>query len=258
MDPAKESDSRPKDEIQAIKDRYERRSQKPLATLYDPLDPYVYMARQDRERRLIRCLKKVGQVPVAQKRVLELGCGTGGNLIELIRLGFKPANLVGNDLLEERVAIARATLPSSVALHVGDASTLDLGDESFDIVLQVTVFSSILDDALQNRLAARMWSLTRPGGGILWHDFVWNNPRNPDVRGVPAGRIRGLFPGGRVQRWPVTLAPPLGRRLCRISPSLYTVANAFPFLRTHLLCWIQKPYPEASPQGPGSSRETVE
>jgi hypothetical protein len=24
-----------------------------------------------------------------------------------------------------------------------------------------------------------MWALTKPGGGILWYDFVYDNPRNP-------------------------------------------------------------------------------
>lgn len=39
----------------------------------------------------------------------------------------------------------------------------------------------------------------------------------------------------------VTLAPPIARRLAIMHPGLYPVANVFPFLRTHLLCWIQKP-----------------
>ena len=47
------------------------------------------------------------------------------------------------------------------------------------------VFPSILDDSFQQKLADRMWALTKPGGGILWYDFIYNNPRNPDVRGVP-------------------------------------------------------------------------
>ena len=42
-------------------------------------------------------------------------------------------------------------------------------------------------------------------------------------------------------RWSVTLAPPIGRRLCKILPALYPVFNAIPLLRTHVLCWIQKP-----------------
>ena len=172
---------------------------------------------------------------------MEVGCGSGGNLLELIRLGFRPSKLVGNELLEDRLVQARERLPAAVTLLCGDAAALDLPDESFDVVLQSMVFTSILADAFQERLARRMWALVRPGGGVLWYDFVWDNPRNPDVRGVPLKRVRRLFPDGEVHRWSVTLAPPIGRRLCRIVPALYPVVNAFPFLRTHLLCWIHKP-----------------
>jgi len=72
-------------------------------------------------------------------------------------------------------------------------------------------------------------------------DFTFDNPRNPDVRGVPAARLRALFPEGRIVARRVTLAPPVARRVCSIHPSLYTVFNALPLLRTHLLCWIEKP-----------------
>lgn len=106
--------------------------------------------------------------------------------------------------------------------------------------MQSTVFTSLLDAAFQQRLAARMWSLTRPGGGILWFDFVYDNPRNPDVRGVPRARLRELFPHGEMVCWRVTLAPPIARRVTRISPSLYAAFDVLPFLRTHVLCWISK------------------
>jgi len=231
----------PQDEIRAIEERYARRKQLPQACLYHPLDPYVCHARQERERAFIHCLKRAGQVPVQDKRVLEVGCGDGANLIELIRLGFQPQNLVGNDLLDEALLRARTVLPQAVALILGDASSLALQEESFDIVLQSTVFTSILDRNFQEKLANRMWTLLRPGGGILWFDFIWNNPKNPDVRGVPVKRIRQLFPGGLMLRWSVTLAPPIGRRLCKAWPALYPVVNAVPLLRTHVLCWIQKP-----------------
>ena len=119
----------PHDEIRAIEVRYARRKQLPEACLYHPLDHYVCYARQERERAFIRCLKRAGQVPVHDKRVLEVGCGGGTNLIDLIRLGFQPQNLVGNDLLEERLARARTVLPPAVALILGDAPSLALEED---------------------------------------------------------------------------------------------------------------------------------
>jgi len=174
-------------------------------------------------------------------RVLEVGCGTGDNLLELLGLGFDAARLSGNELLPERLALARQRLPGALALHAGDALALPLAPASVDLVYQSTVFSSLLDDAFQQRLADAMWRWVRPGGAVLWYDFTVDNPRNPDVRGVPLARLRRLFPQGRIDVRRVTLAPPLARALVRLHPALYTVFNAWPVLRTHVMCWIAKP-----------------
>jgi hypothetical protein len=58
---------------------------------------------------------------------------------------------------------------------------------------------------------------------------------------VPLNRVRKLFPGGTMQARRITLAPPVARAVTRLHPSLYTVLNTIPLLRTHLLAWIGKP-----------------
>jgi ubiquinone/menaquinone biosynthesis C-methylase UbiE len=139
------------------------------------------------------------------------------------------------------LAQARQVLPPALALHAGDASQLDFRVGSQDIVFVSTVFSSLLDEAFQLRLADAMWRWVKPGGGVLWYDFTVNNPRNADVRGVPISRVRALFPQGRIQCRRVTLAPPIARAVTRVHPSLYTLLNILPTLRTHVLAWIAKP-----------------
>ena len=146
---------------------------------------------------------------------------------------------------------ARGQLPATTVVHEGDAAALPFAEGSFDLVYQSTVFSSLLDDAFQQRLANAMWRWVRPGGGVLWYDFTYDNPRNPDVRGVPLARVRDLFPSGRIDARRVTLAPPISRRVCRLSPAAYGLFNALPFLRTHLLCWIAKPSFEPFAAKPG-------
>lgn len=227
-------------EVEQVRLRYERRKQLSEAVLYDILRPSVYMATQERERALIRWIHACGIAPVAKRRVLEVGCGGGGNLLLFLRLGFRPENLVGNELLEERALAARHCLPAATQILVGDASELPPECGTFDVVFQSTVFSSLLDDAFQEKLARRMWEMVRPGGGVLWYDFTYDNPRNPDVRGVPVRRIRALFPEGEMRVWRLTLAPPISRCVTAIHPALYTLLNALPFLRTHVLCWIRK------------------
>jgi len=227
------------DEASKVDERYaRRRGLSPL--LYSPLMPSVYMSEQEKERALIRWVRWAELEPVQDKRFLEIGCGSGTNLRQMLRLGFRPENLVGNELIAERAERARGSLPVTTEVVVGDATAIDFSANSFDVVCQSTVFSSILEESFQNKLADKMWYWTKPGGGVLWYDFIYDNPSNPDVRGVPVRRIREMFPQGKIKVWRVTLAPPLGRLVTRVHPALYSLFNALPFLRTHVLCWIRK------------------
>ena len=225
--------------LEAIRRRYERRSALP-ADRYSRFRPDVLAAWHERQRALVGLLRAGGVRSLGGLEVIEVGCGSGANLLELLALGAEPERIVGNDLLPERLARARAVLPSGVRLLAGDASGLSLGEASFDIVYQSTVFSSILDDGLQQRLADAMWRWTAPGGGVLWYDFTVDNPWNADVRGIPLRRVRALFPSGRLLVRRVTLAPPLARLVVRVHPSLYGLLSCVPWLRTHVLCWIAK------------------
>lgn len=228
-------------EVDAVRERYARRDTQTAQQRYSLLNESALLPRQEWERAVVRWAKRSGMAPLESRSLLEVGCGSGANLIEFMRMGFQPENLVGNELLPERSEVARRLLPAAVRVIAGDATQMDVASQSFDVVLQSTVFSSLLDGAFQQRLADAMWGWVRPGGGVLWYDFVYDNPNNPDVRGVPLRRIRELFPKGRIDARRITLAPPIARRVCAVHPSLYPVFNALPLLRTHLLCWIQKP-----------------
>jgi SAM-dependent methyltransferase len=226
-------------ETDRVRQRYARRT--PQDPRYSLLDPAALMAWQERQRALSRCFAALGLLDLSTLRLLEVGSGDGANLLELLRIGFSPEHLAGIELLPERHAAACGRLPAGVSLTLGDATAVPVAPASQDIVLQATVFSSLLDDAFQKRLADAMWAALKPGGGVLWYDFTVDNPRNRDVRGVPLQRVRQLFPGGTMQARRVTLAPPLARAVCRVHPSLYTVFNTLPPLRTHVLAWIAKP-----------------
>jgi SAM-dependent methyltransferase len=231
-------------ELQAVAERYARRAN---LGLYSPLRPEVWQMLHERQRVLLGMLARNGFTELAALRLVEVGCGAGGNLLELLRLGLAPANLTGLELLPERFERAREVLPSGLALRLGDAIVAPVAPASQDLVLAATVFSSILDDVVQQRLATAMWRWLKPGGAVIWYDFAVDNPRNPDVRGVPVARLRQLFPKAEFEVHRVTLAPPLARAVCRVHPSLYTVLNAVPWLRTHRLAWIRKPLGDRHP-----------
>jgi len=228
-------------EAEAVAQRYARRSP---SDLYSALRPEVYLGLQERQRAMLRGFAARGCTDLGSLHITEVGCGTGGNLLELLRLGADPAHLTGLELLPERHAAARHVLPAATTLWLGDAMQAPadvLAPASQDVLLQSTVFSSLLDDAFQQRLADQMWAWLKPGGAVLWYDFTVNNPRNRDVSGVPLRRVRQLFPQGQVTATRVTLAPPLARRVCRWHPAFYAVFNSLPLLRTHVLAWVDKP-----------------
>ncbi len=226
-------------ELADIKQRYLRR-ENISSYKYSPLNPTVYMINQEKERILIKWLKQFNLSTIKDLKLLEIGCGSGYNLLQFIKLGFSPHLLMGNELIPERAKAAKRILPSELILLEGNALNIEFPDNNFDIVFQSMVFSSILNDEFQNQLANKMWDLVKPGGGILWYDFIYNNPKNNDVKGVRLKRIKKLFPGTTIAIWKITLAPPISYFVTKIHPSLYSVFNAFPFLRSHILCWIKK------------------
>lgn len=226
------------DEPQAVVERYARRA---ATDRYSPLRPEVNRLLQQRQRALLALMRRAGIASVDDLRLTEVGCGSGSNLLELLQLGFAPAHLQGIELLPERWELARARLPVALRLLQGDATTADVAPASQDLVLQSTVFSSLLDDAFQQQLAAAMWRWLRPGGAVIWYDFTVDNPRNADVRGVPLRRVRQLFPQAALTARRVTLAPPLARAACRVHPLVHDALNLLPLLRTHVLAWIGKP-----------------
>ena len=228
----------PIDEAQAVRARYHRRVG---LDRYSVFRPDVWKTLGERQAAMLTLLSRHGRTDLPNLQWVEVGCGAGGNLLECLRWGCAPSHLQGIELLQDRADHARRVLPSEVRVITGDACVADIPTGSQDIVFQSTVFSSLLDDAYQQQLAQVMWSWVKPGGAVLWYDFVVNNPRNRDVRGVPMSRVRQLFPEAEIDVMSITLAPPLARAVCRIHPALYGLCNAIPWLRTHRLAWLGKP-----------------
>lgn len=227
------------DEPHTVAERYARRN---VGDLYSMLRPEVWHGVQERQRAMLNLFyRNIGWKDLASLKLVEVGCGSGSNFFDFLRFGFLPHNLCGIELLPERADIARQNLPAVLKVYEGDANLIDIMPNSQDVVFQSVVFSSLLDDIFQRTLAHRMWQWVKPEGGVLWYDFIYKNPSNPDVRGVPVKRVRELFPEGKMIVRRMTLAPPISRRVSRVHPSFYTILNFFPFLRTHILCWIQKP-----------------
>jgi ubiquinone/menaquinone biosynthesis C-methylase UbiE len=223
-----------------IKVAYERRDRVVDRRRYSYFDPGNLFLAQERERLVLATLKQWGLEGWDGKKVLEVGCGAGGWLRQFIRWGAQPEGLVGIDLSAQRIAVAQHLLPSSVALYCESAAKLRFPDATFDLVLQATVFSSILEARLKQQIAREMVRVLKPMGLILWIDFFVDNPRNPDVKGVAKSEIRGLFPDYNISFRRVTPAPPLVRILAPRSWLLCSLLSAIRVLNTHYLVAISR------------------
>jgi len=195
---------------------------------------------QERERRLLGLLKKKNLAPLESKTVLEVGCGTGYWLRQFINWGVRPRNIQGIDLLADRVDEARRLCPENVRVDCGSATNLKYGDSTFDLVLQSTVFSSVLDRSVRQQIASEMLRVVKADGAIIWYDFQVNNPRNPDVLGVKKQEIIQLFPNCRIDLLRITLAPPLVRKLALVSWLACVLLERVTVLNTHYLGVIRK------------------
>ena len=166
---------------------------------------------------------------------LDIGCGTGAWLRTFIEWGLRPEHAFGIELLKERVEIATNLSPGQTNIRQGNARNLPFLDKTFDMVLQATVFTSILDENIQSEIANEMLRVLKPGGIILWYDFFRNNPKNPDVRGVTKARIHSLFPNQQISLTRTTLAPPITRFVVPKTWLGGVLLETIPFLRTHYL-----------------------
>ena len=114
-------------------------------------------------------------------------------------------------------------------------------DASFDLVSQFTVFSSILDPAVKQQVAAEMRRVVRPGGKILWYDLRKSNPMRPVCGGLSRAEHKPnwLFPGCAIRFRNATLAPPVARTEFSHAPWAAGFAlESLPFATTHLTAVI--------------------
>ena len=163
-----------------------------------------------------------------------MGYGSLGWLGDLITWGVAERRLCGIELDDERAQRARVSLPVA-DLRVGDAGQLPWPDATFGLVILSTVLTSILDSEARRAVAREATRVLRSGGALLWYDFRFDNPLNPNVRGIGRRELRTLFPGLSGELRSLTLAPPLARLVAPRSFPAAVLLGCLPFLRTHLL-----------------------
>ena len=226
-------------ERERIQLEYQRRAREAHLDLNAPWQPSAWFMLDGRNRTAAVMLHRMGVFPKSGDQCLEVGFGSLGWLSELIGWGVRESDLHGVELDPSRALKARQILPVA-DLRTGDAVELPWDDGTFRLAISSTLFTSILDQNVRGLVAHEIVRVLAPGGALLWYDFAYNNPANPNVRGINRAEIRRLFPTLQGKIRAVTLAPPLARLLAPRSWTLATFLEAIPLLRTHLMAVLIK------------------
>jgi SAM-dependent methyltransferase len=210
--------------------------------------PYSFFGRghlfllQSLEREILKILSRAGWTDevLGRAKILEVGCGAGFWLREFVKWGARPEHLFGVDILPERVATARRLSPPGVSVTCENAARLSFADASFDLVLQATVFTSVLDASVRARLAGEMVRVLKPDGIILWYDYFVRKPGVTGVRAIRRREIGRLFAGCDVRLRRATLAPPIARLVAPHAWWACALLEQVSLLRTHYLGVIRR------------------
>lgn len=228
------------EEIERIRSEYHRRKREIPRDFYSLERPGNLFIYTERLRGAINLLRRHCIFPLREKNILGVGCGSGNWLVDFESLGAERQHLHGIDLDKEYIEKAKGKIPQA-DLRVGSAAQLPWPDRSFDIVLQSTLFTSILDPDLKKAVAQEMTRVVKNTGVILWYDFFCNNPWNPNVRGITKKELKELFPNFSITLNKITLAAPLARWLAPKSRLACYLLEQMKLFNTHYLAILRVP-----------------
>ncbi len=198
----------------------------------------IFLA-QERERHFLRLLRKYAGRPLEELRILDVGCAGGYFLRSLLKYGIPAGNMVGIDIWQELLEQGRRIVPS-LTLVCASGDHIPFPDASFDVVLQSTMFSSVLSDVLRAGIAREMLRVAKPDGVVFSYDFRYQRPGDHDVKAVSRRELRRLFSGARVITERSTLPPPLARFLAPRSLALCQLASSLCPFKSHYWAAVLK------------------
>lgn len=226
-------------EIERIQRHYQNRDASlSLSGFWSLANPVAVHLMQERERIALRGLHQ-SDLRLAEADLLDVGCGLGREFGTYLRWGAMPQRMVGVDVSEHRVELAKAQTCARIELTSGTDLPFPTG--SFDLVVQNVVFSSIVDDATRQALAREMLRVLRPTGWLLWYDAACSGNRDAHFRDVPKATVEALFPAIHWKWHKLTTHLGLLTRVNALLGSRGMQAlDLLGICKTHLLGWGRK------------------
>ncbi len=181
------------DELQRARQMYESRYRinwKNRSYMWHPRNPISIVHSQILDRQVIQAINLLN-IELVDQKILDVGSGYGRLLRFWTELGADPSNLFGIDLTLYRLQHAKKLL-NGAGYACSSAGELPFEANSFDILSEFSVFSSIFDHALRKKAAEEMVRVLRPRGWLIWYDVSNGKGGNPQ----PIGRkdVMALFP----------------------------------------------------------------
>lgn len=187
-----------KDSIQKLRQFYverqltlEKEWEAPTYT-YSWRNPIGFYGHQKVRHHLIEMLNK-HSLFLAEKRVLDIGCGYGSWLCFFAEFRGNSLGLVGLDISAHRISRAKAINPG-IEFITGNAVSLPFSNEPFDIVTQFDTFEHFLDKPNLRKAAQELTRVLKKNGFLLWFDLLPFLPRSDLVRGYSVKEVKALLP----------------------------------------------------------------
>jgi ubiquinone/menaquinone biosynthesis C-methylase UbiE len=117
-------------------------------------------------------LERIALVP--GETVLEVGCGPGTDMFDMVDLVGPTGRLVGLDASQVMIAEARRRakeLQLPISFEVGEVQALPFPDGTFDVCRAERLLEHLAD---AGRALTEMVRVARPGGRIVVFDFDWD------------------------------------------------------------------------------------